>query len=78
MASRSSGGRTRRFCYGEYPGIMLIVSPFDSIATLALMAGMWLIVPGLVEMVHGIRRPQGGPLAALGRSGARRQEGAVR
>ncbi len=36
-------------------GIVLIVEPFRSIATLTLIAGIWLVVLGVVEVVHGIQ-----------------------
>ncbi|HKS98044.1 MAG TPA: HdeD family acid-resistance protein [Rugosimonospora sp.] len=36
-------------------GIVLIVSPFASIATLTVVAGVWLIALGAIEIVHGIR-----------------------
>ncbi|MDH6125045.1 HdeD family acid-resistance protein [Kitasatospora sp. GP82] len=36
-------------------GIVLIVSPFGSIAALTLVAGIWLIVLGVIEVVHAIR-----------------------
>jgi uncharacterized membrane protein HdeD (DUF308 family) len=35
-------------------GIVLIISPFTSIATLAVFAGVWLIVLGGVEIVHAV------------------------
>jgi uncharacterized membrane protein HdeD (DUF308 family) len=36
-------------------GIVLIVSPFGSIATLTLVAGILLIALGVIETVHGIQ-----------------------
>ncbi|MGK4585637.1 HdeD family acid-resistance protein [Kitasatospora sp. HPMI-4] len=36
-------------------GIVLIVSPFRSIAALTLVAGIWLIVLGLMEIIHAIQ-----------------------
>ncbi|GAA2240166.1 HdeD family acid-resistance protein [Kitasatospora cystarginea] len=36
-------------------GIVLIVSPFRSIAALTLVAGVWLIVLGLMEIIHAIQ-----------------------
>ncbi|WP_082119304.1 HdeD family acid-resistance protein [Saccharothrix sp. ST-888] len=36
-------------------GVVLIVSPFRSIAALTLVAGIWLIVLGLIEIVHAIQ-----------------------
>jgi uncharacterized membrane protein HdeD (DUF308 family) len=36
-------------------GIVLIVSPFGSIAALTLVTGVWLIVLGIVEVIHGIQ-----------------------
>ncbi|MEU1630039.1 HdeD family acid-resistance protein [Streptomyces sp. NPDC020096] len=36
-------------------GIVLIVEPFHSITALTLVAGIWLIALGLVEIVHGIQ-----------------------
>ncbi|WP_269859299.1 HdeD family acid-resistance protein [Streptomyces sp. RPT161] len=36
-------------------GIVLIVEPFRSIATLTLVTGIWLVVLGVVEVVHGIQ-----------------------
>jgi uncharacterized membrane protein HdeD (DUF308 family) len=44
-------------------GIVLIISPFRSIAALTLVTGIWLIVLGVIEVVHaiqlrvGVRRP---------------------
>lgn len=35
-------------------GIVLVVSPATSILTLTLLAGIWLIVIGLMEVVHGV------------------------
>jgi uncharacterized membrane protein HdeD (DUF308 family) len=36
-------------------GIVLIVSPLGSIVTLTLVAGIWLVVLGVMEVVHGIQ-----------------------
>ncbi|MER5466313.1 HdeD family acid-resistance protein [Streptomyces sp. NPDC002668] len=36
-------------------GIVLIVSPFGSLAALTLVAGLWLIILGVVEVVHAFR-----------------------
>ncbi|WP_421108380.1 HdeD family acid-resistance protein [Streptomyces sp. NEAU-S77] len=36
-------------------GIVLIVSPFGSIAALTLVTGVWLIVLGIIEVIHGIQ-----------------------
>ncbi len=36
-------------------GIVLIVSPFTSIVTLAVVAGVWLVALGVVEIVHGVQ-----------------------
>lgn len=36
-------------------GIVLIVSPFGSLAVLALVSGLWLIVLGVAEVVHAFR-----------------------
>lgn len=36
-------------------GIVLIVSPFGSIAALAVVAGIWLIVLGVTEIAHAVR-----------------------
>jgi uncharacterized membrane protein HdeD (DUF308 family) len=36
-------------------GIVLIVAPFGSIATLAVVAGIWLIALGALEIWHGLR-----------------------
>lgn len=36
-------------------GIVLIVSPFRSLVVLTLVAGIWLVVVGVVEVGHGIR-----------------------
>jgi uncharacterized membrane protein HdeD (DUF308 family) len=36
-------------------GIVLVVSPFSSIATLAVVAGIWLIALGAMEVVHGLQ-----------------------
>jgi uncharacterized membrane protein HdeD (DUF308 family) len=35
-------------------GIVLIVSPFGSIVALAVVAGVWLIVIGVMEIVHAL------------------------
>jgi len=34
-------------------GVVVLVFPFDSIVTLALVAGIWLIVLGVIEVVSG-------------------------
>ena len=36
-------------------GVVLIVSPFGSIAALTLVAGIWLLVLGVAEVVHAVR-----------------------
>ncbi|WP_329134451.1 HdeD family acid-resistance protein [Streptomyces sp. NBC_01476] len=36
-------------------GIVLIVSPFGSLAALTLVSGVWLIVLGVAELVHAFR-----------------------
>ncbi|MFJ3306180.1 HdeD family acid-resistance protein [Streptomyces sp. NPDC086549] len=36
-------------------GVVLIVSPFESIAVLTLVAGIWLIAVGIVEIITSIR-----------------------
>lgn len=36
-------------------GIVLITSPITSIATLTLLAGIWLVVLGVIEVVHAIQ-----------------------
>jgi uncharacterized membrane protein HdeD (DUF308 family) len=36
-------------------GIVLIVSPFSSIAALTVVAGIWLIVIGVIEIVHAVQ-----------------------
>jgi uncharacterized membrane protein HdeD (DUF308 family) len=36
-------------------GIVLITSPITSIATLTLLAGIWLVVLGVMEVVHAIQ-----------------------
>jgi uncharacterized membrane protein HdeD (DUF308 family) len=43
-------------------GIVILASPFDSIATLALVVGIWLIVLGLMEIVsaYGIHKATNG------------------
>ncbi|HEX3647095.1 MAG TPA: HdeD family acid-resistance protein [Pseudonocardiaceae bacterium] len=35
-------------------GIVLVVSPATSILTLTLLAGIWLVVIGVMEVVHGV------------------------
>ncbi|HKN97809.1 MAG TPA: DUF308 domain-containing protein [Pseudonocardiaceae bacterium] len=35
-------------------GIVLVVSPESSIVTLTLLAGIWLVVLGAMEVVHGV------------------------
>jgi uncharacterized membrane protein HdeD (DUF308 family) len=40
---------------GVIAGIVLITSPITSLATLALLAGIWLIVLGVTEVVHAIQ-----------------------
>jgi len=35
-------------------GIVLIVSPFGSLVALAVVAGVWLIVIGVMEIVHAV------------------------
>jgi uncharacterized membrane protein HdeD (DUF308 family) len=35
-------------------GIVLVVSPARSIVTLTLLAGIWLVVIGVMEVVHGV------------------------
>jgi uncharacterized membrane protein HdeD (DUF308 family) len=35
-------------------GIVLVVSPATSIVTLTLLAGIWLVVIGVMEVVHGV------------------------
>ncbi|MCV7422767.1 HdeD family acid-resistance protein [Mycobacterium yunnanensis] len=49
-------------------GVVVLASPFDSIATLALVVGVWLIVIGVVEIVTAVairrgtnRAPEGQP-----------------
>ena len=39
-------------------GIVMLASPFDSIATLTLVVGIWLIVIGVFEVGVGVRDPQ--------------------
>ena len=39
-------------------GVVVLASPFESIATLALVVGIWLIVIGVLEVVVGVRHPQ--------------------
>ncbi|MGR3936037.1 HdeD family acid-resistance protein [Streptomyces sp. BRA346] len=36
-------------------GIVLIVAPFGSIAALTLVTGVWLLVLGIIEVIHGIQ-----------------------
>ncbi|MCQ4084731.1 HdeD family acid-resistance protein [Streptomyces sp. RB6PN25] len=36
-------------------GIVLIISPFGSIAALTLVAGIWLLALGITEVVHGVQ-----------------------
>jgi len=36
-------------------GIVLITSPITSIATLTLVAGIWLVVVGVMEVIHAIQ-----------------------
>jgi uncharacterized membrane protein HdeD (DUF308 family) len=46
-------------------GVVLIISPFGSIAALTLVSGIWLIVLGVFEVVHAIRlRIRAGRLVA--------------
>ena len=40
---------------GVIAGIVLITSPISSIATLTLLAGIWLVVLGLMEVVHAFQ-----------------------
>ena len=40
---------------GVIAGIVLITSPITSLATLALLAGIWLIVLGVMEVVHAVQ-----------------------
>ena len=50
-------------------GIVMLASPFESIATLTMVVGIWLIVIGVFEIVVGVRHPQGqqeGPIEAGG------------
>ncbi|MBV9514153.1 MAG: DUF308 domain-containing protein, partial [Mycobacteriaceae bacterium] len=35
-------------------GVVLVAFPFDSIVTLALVAGIWLVVLGVIEVVSGL------------------------
>jgi uncharacterized membrane protein HdeD (DUF308 family) len=35
-------------------GVVVVAFPFDSIVTLALVAGIWLVVLGLIEVVSGL------------------------
>jgi uncharacterized membrane protein HdeD (DUF308 family) len=35
-------------------GIVLVVSPARSIVTLTLLAGIWLVVIGVMEVVNGV------------------------
>lgn len=49
-------------------GVVLIISPFRSIAALTLVSGIWLVALGVVELIHGFQlrsrvkhvTPQGG------------------
>jgi uncharacterized membrane protein HdeD (DUF308 family) len=51
-------------------GVVLIVSPFGSIAALTLVTGIWLIVLGVVEVIHGVQlRIRAGRLADRSVSG---------
>jgi uncharacterized membrane protein HdeD (DUF308 family) len=34
---------------------VVLVSPFDSIALLTLVAGVWLVVLGVVQVIQGIQ-----------------------
>lgn len=36
-------------------GIVLIVSPFRSLAALTLVAGLWLVALGVLEIAHGLQ-----------------------
>jgi uncharacterized membrane protein HdeD (DUF308 family) len=36
-------------------GIVLITAPFTSIAALTLVSGIWLVVLGVMEVVHAIQ-----------------------
>jgi uncharacterized membrane protein HdeD (DUF308 family) len=36
-------------------GLSVVIWPFSSIATLALVAGVWLVIIGVTEIVHGIQ-----------------------
>ncbi|MER8070545.1 HdeD family acid-resistance protein [Streptomyces sp. NPDC094034] len=36
-------------------GVVLIVSPFGSLAVLTLVAGIWLVILGVVEVVHAVQ-----------------------
>ena len=38
-------------------GVVVLASPFDSIGTLALVVGIWLIVIGVMEVVSAVRHP---------------------
>lgn len=40
---------------GVIAGIVLITSPITSLATLALLAGIWLVVLGVMEVVHAVQ-----------------------
>ncbi|WP_413104656.1 HdeD family acid-resistance protein [Streptomyces sp. Inha503] len=44
-------------------GIILIVAPFGSITALSVVAGIWLLALGIIEIMHGIqlRTSLGGP-----------------
>ncbi|MEV6424570.1 HdeD family acid-resistance protein [Streptomyces sp. NPDC051662] len=36
-------------------GVVLIVSPFGSLAALALVSGLWLIILGVAEVIHALQ-----------------------
>ncbi len=40
---------------GVIAGIVLITSPISSIATLTLLAGIWLVVLGVLEVAHAVQ-----------------------
>ena len=48
-------------------GIVMLASPFESIATLTVVVGIWLIVIGVFEVVSafGIRKASKGPVAPI-------------
>ncbi|MBA6441844.1 MULTISPECIES: HdeD family acid-resistance protein [Streptomyces] len=50
-------------------GIILIVAPFGSITALTVVAGIWLLALGIIEIMHGIQLR-----ASLGGPGAPRAE----